>query len=127
MRRVLRREARIPPVTSPDALQGVLFCLKEGFCMFVLPISEASMSEALARVTFAYIRMRFHQTDMLGVPSLVMMQLLYDELHEAGLDTVAFWVLAYKRQWAPLFSLTLIRENFILDARRGLTWRRVAY
>jgi len=95
--------------------------------MFDLPLSEASLSEVLARVTHAYILLRHRHNGMNKLPPRLMMQALYDELAEAQLNTLATWILAYNRQWAPLFPLSLIRENFILDARRGYTWRRVAY
>jgi len=95
--------------------------------MFDLPLSEASLSEVLARVTHAYILLRHSQIGMEHPSSHEFMRRLYVELEEAGLETISTWILAYNRQWAPLFPLSLIRQNFILDARRGCSWRRVAY
>jgi Ni,Fe-hydrogenase I cytochrome b subunit len=95
--------------------------------MFDLPLSDASMSEVLARVSFAYIRMRYEQTGFVGSGPPFILQRIYDELMDNDLFSIAFWVAIYKRQWRANVSLTQIRENCILAARQGQSWRRVAY
>lgn len=88
---------------------------------------DASFSEVLARVAYAYIRKRYADTGFVGGGPPNLLPAIIAELREAGLTQLQFWCIAYQAQWSPLYSLTLARDNFILTARSGRTWRSVAY
>lgn len=115
------------PVSSPEALQGFLFYLKGVYVVQDIFLSDATMSEVLARVAYAYIVKRYRDTGMVGSGPPYLLDAIIAELRALKLTQLQFWCVAYKMQWAPLYSLTLARENFIHVARRGRTWRHVAY
>lgn len=95
--------------------------------MFDLPLSDACLSEVLARVSYRYIEMRYARAGFLGGGPPRLLQSVYDELDELQLVSLAMWVAAYRRVWAPLYSLTMAKENFLIDARRGYSMRRVVF
>lgn len=90
-------------------------------------LSDATMSEVLARVAYAYISKRYRDTGFINMGPPSLLSAIISELRDNNLTQLQFWCVAYKMQWAPLYSLTLARENFIRTARAGRTWRRVAY
>jgi hypothetical protein len=95
--------------------------------MFELPLSEATMSEVLARVSFRWIHYwHRHYREYDFTPMGAIAQAKY-ALEECELSVLAMWCEAYRRQWTPLRNTHQIREQFILDARRGYSWRRVAH
>jgi hypothetical protein len=95
--------------------------------MFDIPLSEASMSEVLARVSYRVIQRRYFSHDYISSRPLDVLSAISDGLVLDGFGTLATWVLAYRRQWSPIYNVIDIREQFILDARQGYSWRRVAY
>jgi hypothetical protein len=95
--------------------------------VFDIPISDASFTEVLARVSYQLI----HQGDYLVksgelTPSEVMMRVA-NELEEAGFQALRSFVLSYAVRVTPIYSSRDVREQLILDARRGYAWRRVVY
>lgn len=92
-----------------------------------LLLRDASFSEVLARVAYAYIRKRYADTGFVGAGPPSLLPEIIRELREAGLTQLQFWCAAYQAQWSSLYSLTLARDNFIITARSGRTWRSVAY
>lgn len=95
--------------------------------MFDLPLSDACLSEVLARVSYRYIEMRYTRAGFVGSGPSPLLQTIFNELNELQLVNIAMWVAAYRRVWAPLYSLTMAKENFIYDARRGYSMRRVVF
>jgi hypothetical protein len=94
----------------------------EGFLL-----SDATMSEVLARVAYAYIRKRYKDTGFINMGPPSLLDAIISELRDNNLTQLQFWCVAYKMQWSPLYSLTLARDNFIITARAGRTWRHIAF
>jgi hypothetical protein len=92
-----------------------------------IPLSDATMSEVLARVTYRVIQRDYHQWAEEYHPPEKGMVYLSKRLDYLGFGVLATWVLAYVREWSPLQPVGFIREAMCFRARSGLSWRAVAY
>jgi hypothetical protein len=92
-----------------------------------IPLSDASLSEVCARVAYRCIRYYYHHEPNGAVEPLEVMDETASWLQHERFTMLAVWVRAYRHEWAPLIPIKLIRENLIIRARLGQTWRRVAY
>ena len=110
-----------------ETFSGVSLCLKGGYAVNELLLSDASMSEVLARVAFQLIVQDYHcYPDEYDSPAAGMFG-LYRALQKSGYKALATWVLAYAVSWAPLVTTSALREMFVQRERAGHTWRSVAY
>jgi len=95
--------------------------------VFDIPISDASFTEVLARVSFQLIH---RNTDLVRNGELTPsehMRMVANELQKAGFGALRSFVLSYAVRVTPLYTSRDVREQLILDARRGYSWRRVVY
>lgn len=92
-----------------------------------IPLSEATMSEVLARVSFRCIHWFDRNREWTTSTPQEKMGCCAVWLSANKFGVLAMWVRAYCVQWAPLHTTIDIREQFIDAARDGYTMRRVAY
>jgi hypothetical protein len=92
-----------------------------------IPLSQASFTEVLARVSFRCIHLFRRRYDYGAQDEVSLMFAIHDHLYQVGFDVLAVWVRAYQYHWAPLYSTTDIRADLILRSRAGYSWRRVVY
>jgi len=90
-------------------------------------LSDASMPEVLARVSFRCIHWFNRNAEWTSSTPQEKMGCCAVWLAAEGFKTISTWVLAYHVQWAPLMPTIDIRRDFIHRARQGQTWRHVAY
>ena len=96
-----------------ETFSGVSLCLKGGYAVNELLLSDASMSEVLARVAFQLIVQDYHcYPDEYDSPAAGMFG-LYRALQKSGYKALATWVLAYAVSWAPLVTTSALREMFV--------------
>lgn len=92
-----------------------------------IPLSDASFSEVLARVSFRWIHYidRVYPDASLTPKQRISVAATIAERN--GFTTLATWCLAYGQAWLPLYQTKETRDGFILRARQGCSWRRVAF
>lgn len=92
-----------------------------------IPISQASFTEVLVRVTFRLIhRYDFAaQGETLTPPE--QMYRLQAWLHSAGFEALACFAYRYASDWSECYRTLDLRDNLIIRARQGATWRQVAH
>ena len=92
-----------------------------------IPLSDASFSEVLARVAFRLIHLYAGASvnDTQSPPERMLMVQRW--LHGAGFEALSAFVYRYAVDWAPAYFTIDIRDNLIILARQGQSWRRVAY
>lgn len=92
-----------------------------------LPLSDACLSEVLARVSFRLMHSWVpHYSHSLSDPRPVILEVAR-ELQELGWPVMSTWVMAYAREWSPLTPTPFVRDCFIFRAHQGYSWRRVVY
>lgn len=91
------------------------------------PLSDACMSEILARVSYQWITYSYRHGLTEDVPPPAMLRAIAHGLQEEGFPSLSMWVTAYVREWSPLTPISFIREAFIFRAVLGYTWRAVLY
>lgn len=92
-----------------------------------IPISDATFSEVLARVSFRLVHMyAAPHIDDEGSP-VERMLMVQRWLHNAGFEALSVFVYRYAVDWAPTYHTVDVRDNLIHLARQGQSWRRVAY
>ena len=95
--------------------------------MLELPLSDATMSEVLARVAYRWIVYRYNRRLYQSIDPPTILTDIASELAWHQLDTLQVWVFAYRRLWQRHTSIKSIRDGFIIAARQGHSWRRVAF
>lgn len=92
-----------------------------------IPISDAVFSEVLARVAFRLVHMYAGASVNDTHSPAERMLMVQRWLHSAGFEALAAFVYRYAVDWSPTYFTVDVRDNLILLARQGQSWRRVAY
>jgi hypothetical protein len=92
-----------------------------------VPLSEACLSEVLARVSYRIIQYRYNHFDYDTDHGSAILLAIALELQKEGWLIMEVWVRAYHREVAPMTPTKSVRDAFIFRARQGYTWRRVVF
>jgi hypothetical protein len=92
-----------------------------------IPLSDACLSEVLARVSYRWIAYLYkHRVEVIEPPNLLLSY--YSRVtNSLGFNILSAWLMAYAREWSPMTPTKFVRDAFIFRARQGYTWRRVVY
>lgn len=121
------RKAYNAPQAPWEALRGFLVPLKEDYAVNEVLLSDASMSEVLARVAYRLIVRDYSYYPQEYEDPKSGMAGLARALSVAGFSALSLWVRSFCIQWSPLTPVSFCRRGYIMRARAGFTWRAVAY
>jgi len=92
-----------------------------------IPLSDASLSEVLARVSYRLIERRLAWYDEPFELPIEALSILYGQLERRGWSVMSTWVSAYAFYLAQGELPEFTRQRFIFRARLGFDFRSVLY
>ena len=92
-----------------------------------IPLSDASFSEVLARVTYRCIRYYYRKNAPSETDPEPVLFGCAEWLRSNGFTILSTWAYGYWFQWTPLTPIKFVRDGFIRRSRKGLSWRHCVY
>lgn len=92
-----------------------------------IPLSDASLSEVLARVTYRLIERRLVLDNLIRYPASELLTHLVHQLDRHGFSALSFWASAYNYALSQGELPEYTRAAFVMRARMGMDFRSVAF
>lgn len=92
-----------------------------------IPLSDVSMSEVCARVSYALAVRRLCRLHASEEDERAILSALSRQLDRCGWKVLSFWVSAYAHAASEGERISFTRTGFIFRARMGFDFRGVAY